>query len=135
MLPVETVFIGDKQVRQINGRINSIFSDQKIKGYEIHLGRTDFIQECEYFALLEDGTKDGCIYDGGRVFGTYLHNIFHNDILRNDWLNMIRIKNNMKTRDVVDTDKIKEDSYEKLAAYAEDHLDMDYIMKIINKEV
>ncbi len=48
---------------------------------------------------------------------------------------MIRKKNNMETRDVVDTNKIKEDSYEKLAAYAEEHLDMDYIMKIINKEV
>ncbi len=135
MLPVETVFVGEKQVRQIKGRIDNIFSKQEIKGYEIHLGRTDIVEDGDYFSLLEDGTKDGCIYDGGRVFGTYLHNVFHNDVLRNDWLNMIRKKNNMETRDVVDTNKIKEDSYEKLAAYAEEHLDMDYIMKIINKEV
>ena len=135
ILPVETLFIGEKQVRQTKGRIDSIFSDQEIDGYEIHLGRTEFLENCDYFALLEDGTEDGCIYDGGRVFGTYLHNVFHNDVLRNDWLNMIRKKHNMVLRDVVDTDKIKEESYEKLAAYAEEHLDIDYIMKIINREV
>jgi adenosylcobyric acid synthase len=64
--------------------------------------------------------------------GTYLHNIFHNDTFRNNWLNMIRKENNFKTMEVVNTEEIKEQSYEKLAEIISNHLDMDYILKLVN---
>jgi adenosylcobyric acid synthase len=139
ILPVLTEFKGDKKVRQIKGRTNNAFSQTEVQGYEIHLGNTRFKEntesKAEYFSMLEDNVYDGCVIDEGRVFGTYLHNIFHNDNFRNKWLNKVRESRGMECKAVVDTAKIKEDSYEKLAAYAEKYLDIDHIVKILNKEV
>lgn len=41
----------------------------------------------------------------------------------------------MDARKVVDTNLVKEESYNKLAEYAEKYLDFGYMLKITNKEV
>lgn len=135
LLPIKTEFKENKQVINISGRIINDFKDQEVHGYEIHLGETTYINETTPFVELEDGRMDGCSLDKGRLIGTYLHNIFHNDVFRNEWLNSIREKKGFIRRDIVDTSAIKEDSYEKLASTVEEHLDMEYINRIINGEV
>ena len=67
--------------------------------------------------------------------GSYLHNVFHNDNFRMVWLNQIRRAKGLPERPLVDTQAQKEAQYQKLADYARQYLDMDYIMSIINKEV
>lgn len=61
--------------------------------------------------------------------------MFHNDNFRTVWLNQIRRAKGLPERPLVDTQAQKEAQYQKLADYARQYLDMDYIMSIINKEV
>lgn len=131
VLPVDTIFKQDKKVRNIQGRIINTFTEQNISGYEIHLGDTLTKYSNTAFAKLDDGTMDGCVIDNGRVTGTYLHNIFHNDKFRNEWLNMIREKSGKEKQDIVDTKDIKEQSYEKLAKVFEENINMDRIIEIM----
>jgi adenosylcobyric acid synthase len=70
-----------------------------------------------------------------RRAGSYLHNIFHNDNFRTLWLNEIRRAKGLPEREAIDTKAYKEQQYAKLAEYAREYLDVDYIMKLINKEV
>ena len=49
--------------------------------------------------------------------------------------NQIRRAKGLPERPLVDTQAQKEAQYQKLADYARQYLDMDYIMSIINKEV
>jgi adenosylcobyric acid synthase len=135
ILPVSTTFSGVKTVRQVKGTTSATFKKSPIIGYEIHLGKTDIELGTSSFSILEDQTEDGCSLDEGRVFGTYLHNIFHNDVFRNHWLNKIRNKRNMAEQKPIDTYKIKEESYQKLAKRAEEYLDIEYIIKLMNNEV
>ena len=53
--------------------------DLPVEGYEIHMGES----EGAVTPLLTlDGRPDGAISSGGRVSGSYLHGLFHNDALR-----------------------------------------------------
>ena len=131
ILPVNTIFEDSKQVRKVSGKVNEHYNSSLVSGYEIHLGNTTYSGEVNVFCELEDGTKDGCIINDGQVVGTYLHNVFHNDSLRNAWLNELRIKHNLIEREIINTTTIKEDSYEKLADEVKKHIDMDLLRELI----
>ena len=62
-------------------------------------------------------------------------NIFHNDLFRNRWLNMVREKAGLPLRDKVDTTEVKERSFAKLAGACKKYLDMDAILKMMNHPV
>lgn len=133
ILPIKTVFNKDKKVRLVTGKVINGFNQEYISGYEIHLGKSEYISQVKPLVELEDGSFDGCFIDDGRCIGTYLHNIFHNDSFRNIWLNRVRNNNGFDLMDIVDTTAIKEDSYNKLAERVYEHLDMDYIKKLLEK--
>jgi adenosylcobyric acid synthase len=133
ILPVVTTFEEIKNVRLVKGLLHSDFKTKEVSGYEIHLGKTEATEKIKEFAVLEDGTIDGCVINEGQVIGTYLHNIFHNDTYRNEWLNNIRLSKGLAIKEIVDTSRIKEDSYEKLAEIVEQHLDMNLLTELINK--
>ena len=61
--------------------------------------------------------------------------IFHNDNFRNFWLNNIRRRKGLPQREVVDTVAYKESQYKKLAAYTKEHLDMEYIMELLEEGI
>lgn len=132
LLGIETVFAKDKHVRQIAGDVvQGTGQGALVSGYEIHLGETKYAEGIKPYIVLEDGREDGAVNAEGNVIGTYLHNLFHNDDYRTEWLNMVREYNGMKAREKVDTTKIKEDSYELLAQRMEEHFDMDLLMSLI----
>ncbi|XMB85782.1 cobyric acid synthase [Mycoplasmatota bacterium WC44] len=131
LLPIKTTFEDKKNVKNVTGEVVNSFSKMKVSGYEIHLGETEYLNDVLPFVKLENSKFDGCVVDGGRLIGTYLHNIFHNDNFRNEWLNKVRVKNGFETFEVVDTSKIKEESYEKLAKVVEEHLDMKLIESMV----
>ena len=133
ILPVKTVFTVDKSVRQNSGITNAYDKSVAVEGYEIHLGQSQR-EGCLPFMVDSQGVEEGCLSDNGRIFGTYLHHIFHNDAFRNQWLNKIRTNDGREALPLVNTAQIKEYSYEKLAEYAEKYLDMDYIMQLVQGE-
>jgi adenosylcobyric acid synthase len=69
---------------------------------------------------------DGAVTKDGRVFGTYLHGIFHNGSFRGAFLNRIRRKKGLEERIPAE----QSDPYDKLAAHLEQHLDMERLLGI-----
>jgi adenosylcobyric acid synthase len=66
-------------------------------GYEIHIGETAYLHGAEPFAELHRRANitgephlDGCVAEGGRIFGTYLHGIFDDDCFRHFFIDAAR---------------------------------------------
>jgi adenosylcobyric acid synthase len=91
-LPINTTMQTVKVTRLSSGTIHhsSLFQQplrqRQIAGYEIHVGKTSYLDQAEPFATLENGESDGCISTDGRVVGTYLHGIFDDDTFRHEFL-------------------------------------------------
>jgi len=92
LLPINTTMRADKVTRICAGTIagNSLFGqplqDNRIAGYEIHVGETLYLDDAQPFSTLMTGQLDGCISTDGRVIGTYLHGIFDQDCFRHQFL-------------------------------------------------
>ncbi len=72
----------------------------------------------------------------GRAWGTYLHNLFHNDIFRHRWLNIIREETGRKPlpedeERIISTAGLRQESYNRLADVLNKHLDMDKICSLM----
>lgn len=92
LLPCRTVFSAEKVRTQEEAVVCAPpFSGARLKGYQIHMGRTEFTTTTP-FCTLSDGTPEGAAAiregascgaaairqgaSGGEVFGTYLHGLF-----------------------------------------------------------
>jgi adenosylcobyric acid synthase len=87
LLPVVTRFEGTKETRRVSGRALASAGPWRgalgtaVEGYEIHMGRSSVGPGVT--PLLEvDGHDDGALSLDGRVAGTYVHGLLHNDALR-----------------------------------------------------
>ena len=101
LLPVSTVFRGDKETHRVKGRVASAVgmlsgaSGLPVQGYEIHMGRTVGdgvaapvrIEDRSDAPVTEEDAWDGAIDSTGMVLGVYLHGLFHNGELRRSVLN------------------------------------------------
>ena len=91
LLPVEVTFAGEKVTQQAIGRPLGrwpwLHGDEPLAGYEIHAGRA---ATAAPLLLLQrqDGSRDfdGAATADGRIWGTHLHGLFHNDAFRRAWL-------------------------------------------------
>ena len=90
LLPVRTVFTGEKRTVRVHGRVaaGGVFTSlagMSFDGYELHVGETAR-DGCQPFAELARnaaaGDQDGAVSADGRVIGTYVHGIFGRDDLR-----------------------------------------------------
>ena len=96
LLSISTRMQSVKVTRLSSGTIHhaSLFQQQlrqlHVAGYEIHVGKTSYLDQGEPFATLESGELDGCISADQRVLGTYLHGIFDNDCFRHEFLHAAR---------------------------------------------
>ncbi len=137
LLPISTRFEKTKTVRRVVGNIvHPAMGTGVLNGYEIHFGRSEVLDPDGFLPVAETGgDTDGLADREFRVAGAYLHHIFHNDGFRNGWLNLVRKRKGVAPRTVVDTVRMKDGDYDKLASYATEYLDMDYIRKIIDREV
>jgi adenosylcobyric acid synthase len=97
LLPVETIFIGQKSTYQTRARVCAgagwmrELVGQVIGGYEIHVGETRGGAQTAWLELVSRGGAaasgfDGAISPDGRVWGCYLHGLFANQALRRAWL-------------------------------------------------
>lgn len=75
-LEAETHFDAyDKRTVQVQGEL-LLGSKGKVRGYEIHMGRTDS-REDRLFRMLSGGEhEEGAVTKDGMVMGTYLHGVF-----------------------------------------------------------
>ncbi len=95
LLPIETVFTGDKATHRASGQIRNgagwfaNLEGQSVTGYEIHMGRTR--SASPFLEIIERNSQavqvpDGAASDDGRVWGCYVHGLFANENLRRAWL-------------------------------------------------
>lgn len=104
LLDVKTEFKPKKIVSQveaepIDGTADFLKSKYKFYGYEIHIGRTNYLSKKAkpLFKLKRQNARgssehilDGAINEKGNVIGTYIHGIFDNPDFRSAILNRIR---------------------------------------------
>ncbi|SOC12555.1 cobyric acid synthase [Rhodobacter maris] len=83
LLDLETVIGAEKALTEITA-LDRI-SGTRIRGYEMHMGRTSGEGLSQPWFDLE-GRPEGAISPDGRVMGGYLHGIFGADGFRNHWI-------------------------------------------------
>ncbi len=139
-----TIMAKRKTTRQVRVRIiekipylNSIeknLDKEILEGYEIHMGKNEYKEEKLIFENIEDGSLDGLINENGKVFGTYIHGIFDNDLFRRAFLNFVRESKKLNPLPIqasLNYKKLKEDGFNKLATIIKENIDMKMLMEII----
>ncbi len=136
LLPLVTRFRPQKHVRQQQARgLHPLLAGISARGYEIHLGESELTADTALPLWQLEGHCDGAATPDLRIAGSYLHNVFHNDAFRNIWLNRLRQSVGRDPLPPVDTAAQKERQYAKLGEYAAKYLDIDYILRLIDKEI
>jgi len=131
LLLVSTTFAKKKATYQVQAKILNFESlaGQMIQGYEIHMGETESqTQWLEITSRNGEGVKvlDGSVSSDGKVWGCYLHGLFHNDSLRHAWLKSLGWQG-----DVTSQSARFDESLEKLADAVESALNMSLLENII----
>lgn len=95
LLPVHTTFSAGKETYQATARIGAHggwlgdLAGQVLRGYEIHMGRTESASPWLTIERRGDAAvqiEDGAISIDKRMWGCYLHGLFANDRFRRAWL-------------------------------------------------
>jgi adenosylcobyric acid synthase len=131
LLPIRTEMQSDKVTRLCSGVIHShsLFGqpvrEDQVAGYEIHIGKTLYLDQAEPFATLTDNEADGCISTDRHVLGTYLHGIFDQDAFRHQFLTAARSFAKLAPPSAFNPwTKQREESLDRLARQVSTSLDM-----------
>jgi len=142
LLDVVTIMLTRKETHQATAELHTAGfqvaprSSKRLEGYEIHMGETILGPAAEPFAHIirrsgeELEVLDGAVTKDGRIFGTYLHGLFHNDQFRAAYLNRIRRRKGLPDREPA----IQNDPFDSLAAHLEKSLDMKKLLEICGIE-
>ncbi len=74
LLDLTTVLLPGKRLSNVCGRLQP--EGARVRGYEIHAGRTHGPALARPAVLLDDGTPDGALSPDGQIMATYLHGLF-----------------------------------------------------------
>ena len=148
LLDMTTTFSEEKLTSQVEADcFDWHFLDEEIsatglRGYEIHMGETEFLGHDDTHPLKitkrADASVDiaeGTCRKDGLVFGTYIHGVFDHDEFRRAVLNAIRVRKGLEPRkNTRNVRAEKERSYDALADVVRAHLDMDKVRAIMGME-
>ena len=129
LLDTETVFYGEKVQTQTKGVLSGIsgifrgLNGLEYEGYEIHMGR--------------GGEKGAPVVDKGSVYGSYVHGIFDKGGICDEILRALcdRRGVDFATLGSFDANEYKERQYDLLADGVRSGLNMDFVYKVLNREV
>ena len=125
LLPIDTVFSGEKVQRQTRGVFEDIpglfttLNGMAYEGYEIHMGRSGALPP---------------VIANGNVYGSYVHGVFDADGIAEAVLCALCEKKGaaFETLGSFDQKVYKEEQYDKLAAALRRGLDMELVYRILN---
>ncbi|EHR7162806.1 cobyric acid synthase [Vibrio parahaemolyticus] len=123
LLNVHTVLTGSKQLTKTEAVLNLNNQKAKVKGYEIHVGRSRVLDEQSL--ELDNGECDGAISECGQIMGTYLHGFFDEAEALNlitEWVNGTQVKQQ-------DFEVLKEQGINRIADAIEQHMNLDFLFK------
>ena len=129
LLPMDTVFQGEKVQQQTGGVFGEIpgvlhsLSGLPYTGYEIHMGRSQ--------------QKLAPLVSQDNVYGSYIHGIFDGEGIAQAVIRDLAAKKGIDpgTLTVFDPERYKQEQYDKLADAVRGGLDMDFVYKVLNREV
>jgi adenosylcobyric acid synthase len=150
LLPLSTTFLPGKKTVRVQGQtiagqpvpLNPSDRPMSIEGYEIHSGSTRQLQDIRPLFTLQAAVPEpeaaaaaphpeGAARPDGRVFGTYLHGLFHNDAWRRAWLDGLRASKGLEPLGVTySSSSRKAEAFDRLAEQVRSHLRMDLIYEI-----
>ena len=133
LLPVDTKITGDKKRELCKGRFEKVpgllkdLSGVKYSGYEIHMGVSELVSVSA--SGFTEGNS-GCSL--GNVYGTYVHGIFDADRVADEVVGALyKAKGLSYEAGRVNRKSFKEGEYDKLSDMIRNHMDMDYIYRIM----
>ena len=149
LLGLQTTFHENKLTSQVVASARDFpflgkrISVDDIKGYEIHMGTTEFLCDRDSHPLCVKERRgevcdaaEGTVNEEENIFGTYIHGFFDHDGLRRAILNALREKKGLPALAVMrNRYREKEESYDRLAAVVRAHLDMDKLREIMGEKV
>jgi adenosylcobyric acid synthase len=115
LLDVSTVMTPDKRVTKT--RAIHPASGTEVRGYEIHLGRTEGTDRARPLFTV-GGEPEGAVRADGRVMGSYLHGIFTADTFRRAFLTRLGARPGAQGYD-----QTVEDTLDALADHLAAHVD------------
>jgi adenosylcobyric acid synthase len=145
LLAIETEFLAQKTTHQAEVIINQNLTNQQIKahfaqanfkGYEIHMGQTNYLNGAEALFELKERSgqeielKDGAINKAGNCFGSYLHGLFDNNNFRRKILNLLRKNKNLTQTETYNYQAEIEKNLDRLADTVEANLDLDKFLEL-----
>ena len=129
LLDMDTVFLGQKVQKQTRGTFSGItgmlsgLNGQGYEGYEILMGRSEKVLPP--------------LMGSGHVYGSYIHGIFDAPGIADTVLRAVCRQKGIDADALhaFDMAQYRERQYDKLADAVRDGLDMDYVYRILNREV
>ncbi|MEA3424521.1 MAG: cobyric acid synthase [Bacillota bacterium] len=128
-IPMITDMEPMKVTKQSKGYLNE---SVKVYGYEIHMGKSRFLEDTNHLIQLEDGHVDGYVSPDKKVYGTYMHGVFDSPSFREYFINPLRKEKGLTEKKSINYEEIREETLDKLADLVRENLDMDKIYKILN---
>ncbi|QSF46056.1 cobyric acid synthase [Paenibacillus tianjinensis] len=149
-LPLSTAFLQHKTTVRVNGVLaaghplqlsgisTAAAANIAVSGYEIHMGTTTNLEPAAVRSLFRlevaDGQEqlEGWGSPDGKIWGTYLHGLFHNDELRRSWLDGLRkAKGLTPLAATFSSAELREQEFDRLAASVRENLDMEAVYTIM----
>jgi adenosylcobyric acid synthase len=134
LLPIRTFMQAEKVTRLCSGTIKDGFlfgqplAEDRIAGYEIHVGETVYLPQAEPFATLASGDLDGCVSADRRILGSYVHGIFDEDFFRHQFVGVARSFHKLSPPTLLTPWKVqREESLDRLALAVSTSLDLQRI--------
>ncbi|MBF0273927.1 MAG: cobyric acid synthase [Nitrospinae bacterium] len=136
LFPMKTVFKKEKILRQINFEtVKSPFFQAGIQvtGYEIHMGESYCNDKSSLLEIFtnSDNKVSGLSNKEGTVLGTYLHDCFNHDALRESFLNFLRKKKGLPKRKTFNFREFKERNLNILADSFRENIDIQYLKSLL----
>lgn len=111
----------------------------RVDGYELHMGVTRRVGPCHTFLRPANAAEAGdgagllgVVSPDGRVWGTYVHDLFHNDRFRRRFLNGLRVQKGLPPVETgVSMFRRKEETFDRLADAVAEHLDLTGIRRLV----
>ncbi len=139
LLDIETTFAPVKTTTQVKARVLEGggllqgLAGEEITGYEIHMGLSQSAQTRPAFHVRETPAgkadyDDGAASPDGRVFGSYIHGLFHNPSFTRKLLARLAELRGIDAASLVAVDR--EEQYDELARMVRESLDIPCIRKI-----
>ena len=148
LLPMDTVFAGQKTRTRVNGAFEAVggilkeLSGVELEGYEIHMDINTLKNGALPLTAITDTNSEesGQKADGAQfenIYGSYVHSIFDRELVAEKIVEAIGREKGIDTEQMtgVDYQAFKESQYELLADSLRKHLDMEKIYQILEQGV